>query len=216
AARVPAPAPVALPAGAGAPAGATPPPVPRHRIGPVLQALLLLQRERGPEALAARLGVLVEALGSLPCGDDGSWWAARLFGEVLRRVPDSRPYLPVLRQLADRIGARGERTPEFAPFGPGFWLDLPLGADERVDLLRRLVPADPPPGGPLAQDGPYLLAAARLLARDPRGVQPLLCRWFGDGRTLPAAAPYATVATAARALLHAHRTLAPDDLCEAL
>ncbi|MFD9247939.1 serine protease, partial [Streptomyces sp. NPDC059556] len=43
----------------------------------------------------------------------------------------------------------------------------------------------------------------------------LLCRWFGDDRALPAA-PGATVATAAQALLHAHRALAVDDLCEAL
>ncbi|MCZ0981499.1 hypothetical protein O1L60_28120 [Streptomyces diastatochromogenes] len=39
-------------------------------------------------------------------------------------------------------------------------------------------------------------------------MQPLLCRWFGDER--PA------VATAAQTLLHTHRGLAVDDLCEAL
>ncbi|MEV7372031.1 serine protease [Streptomyces sp. NPDC090301] len=278
--------------------GEAPPPVPRHRIGPVLQALLLLHRERGPGALAPRLALLAEALGRYAdeadgASGDGPWWAARLFGESVRRLPDPRPYLPVLRLLADRIGAGtgpggagtgpdgvgtgsdgdgtgpdgagtgqtwapGGRHAVFAAFGPGFWLGLPLGEDERIDLLRRLVPADPPPaeppqadpphaapppadppsgedrGGALGEDrregrgadlgedpggdpgsGRALAAVAAMLAADPRGVQPLLCRWFGDDRALPAARG-ATVATAAQALLHTHRALAVDDLCEAL
>ncbi|MFD3998333.1 trypsin-like peptidase domain-containing protein [Streptomyces sp. NPDC058583] len=266
-----------------------PPPVPRHRIGPVLQALLLLHRERGPAGLAPRLAVLAEALGRYAdeeggASGDGPWWAARLFGESVRRLADPRPYLPVLRLLADRIGAgagpnaagadrsyaRGGRHAVFAGFGPEFWLGLPLGEDERIDLLRRLVPADPPPGegrgegpgqdpgegrgegpgqdpGENRGEGPgqdpgenrgenrggdpgegpdqgpaegpgaarALAAVAGMLAADPRGVQPLLCRWFGDDRALPAA-PGATVATVAQALLHTHRALAVDDLCEAL
>ncbi|MFE4621441.1 trypsin-like peptidase domain-containing protein [Streptomyces sp. NPDC056747] len=204
-------------------------PVPRHRIGPVLQALLRLHREQGPAALAARLAALVESLDRFAdavggaVGDsrarphehaDAVWWAVRLFGETLRRVGDPRPYLPVLRFLADRIGDRRARHPVFAGFGTAFWQGLPLCEDERIDLLRRLVPADPPPGG--AADGDRCLdTVAGLLAADPRGVQPLLCRWFGDERPLPAA-PHATVATAAQALLHTHRGLAVDDLCEAL
>ncbi|MFD3570493.1 hypothetical protein [Streptomyces sp. NPDC058667] len=208
------------PSGGQPQAGAAPvPPVPRHRIGPVLQALLLLHHERGPAALAPRLGVLAEALGRFAgaaagsCGD-GPWWASRLFLECVRRLPDPRPYLPALRLLADLIGAGAERHAVFAAFGPGFWQGLPLGEDERIDLLRRLVPADPPPGRDDG-GGRCLDAVAGMLAADPRGVQPLLCRWFGDDRPLPAA-PHATVATAARALLHTHRTLAVDDLCEAL
>ncbi|WP_411072789.1 serine protease [Streptomyces sp. cmx-4-25] len=188
------------------------PPVPRHRIGPVLQALLLEHRERGADGLGSRLGGLVEALGRFAdAGEDGdgAWWAARLLGESLRRVPDPRAHLPVLRLLADRIGARPGRPPAFAAFGPEFWRGLAVGEDERMDLLRRLVTADPP------GEDRWSRTVAELLAADPRGVQPLLCRWFGDARPLPAA-PHATVATAARALLHAHRHLAVDDLCEAL
>ncbi|MFF0427666.1 trypsin-like peptidase domain-containing protein [Streptomyces sp. NPDC004520] len=176
-------------------------PVPRHRIGPVLQALLLLHRERGAAGLAPRLVRLVEALGRFAgegAGGDGAWWAARLLRESVLRVPDPRPYLPVLRLLADLIGARPGPHPVFASFGTAFWLGLPVGEDERIDLLRRLVPAD---------QGSLDAVAARLAA-DPRGVQPLLCRWFGDDR--PA------VATAAQTLLHTHRGLAVDDLCEAL
>ncbi|MEU0233330.1 MULTISPECIES: serine protease [unclassified Streptomyces] len=190
-----------------------PPPVPRHRIGPVLQALLLAHRERGAGGLGQRLGGLVEALGRFAdAGEDdgdGAWWAARLLGEGLRRAPDPRAHLPVLRLLADRIGARPGRPPAFAAFGPEFWRGLAIGEDERMDLLRRLVTADPP------GEDRWSRTVAELLAADPRGVQPLLCRWFGDARPLPAA-PHATVATAARALLHAHRHLAVDDLCEAL
>ncbi|MFC7919750.1 trypsin-like peptidase domain-containing protein [Streptomyces cinereoruber] len=190
------------------------PPVPRHRIGPVLQALLLEHRERGAGGSVPRLAGLVEALARFADagedgGGDGAWWAARLLGESLRRVPDPRPCLPVLRLLADRIGARPGRRPAFAAFGPEFWRGLAVGEDERIDLLRRLVTADPP------GEDRWFAAVAGLLAADPRGVQPLLCRWFGDARPLPAA-PHATVATGAQALLHAHRHLAVDDLCEAL
>ncbi|WP_369146833.1 trypsin-like peptidase domain-containing protein [Streptomyces sp. R44] len=226
------------------------PPVPRHRIGPVLQALLLLHRERGPAGLAPRLAGLAEALGRFAgdgqdgegqaadgragdgpardgwAGDgpgdrhvgdglggdrhagDGAWWAARLFRESVRRLPDPRPYLPVLRLLADLIGSRPDPHRVFAPFGPPFWLALPLAKDERIDLLRRLVPADPPPAGRAHESGRSLDAVAGMLVADPRGVQPLLCRWFGD--------PRPAVATAAQALLHGHRALAVDDLCEAL
>jgi hypothetical protein len=42
-----------------------------------------------------------------------------------------------------------------------------------------------------------------------------LTRWFDDERPLPAT-PHATVATAAQALLYAHRRRGPDDLAEAL
>ncbi|WP_369687366.1 hypothetical protein [Streptomyces somaliensis] len=98
-------------------------------------------------------------------------------------------------------------------YGAPFWERLRLGEDERLDLLRRALPADAP-------HGPGCLeAAARRLAADPRGVQPLLCRWFTDDRPLPAgpgSSARPTVADAARALLHTHRGLAVDDLCEAL
>ncbi|MGW1926553.1 hypothetical protein ACWCQ0_47190, partial [Streptomyces massasporeus] len=143
----------------------------------------------------------------------------------------------VARLLADRVGAgtgpngaavgrtdaRGGRHAVFAAFGPAFWLGLPLGEDERIDLLRRLVPADPPPADPppcenrdgsrsegrdegrdenrdksrdeSREEGPgegpcgarALAVVEGMLAADPRGVQPLLCRWFGDDRALPAA-----------------------------
>ncbi|MFF5767825.1 serine protease [Streptomyces tanashiensis] len=203
---------------AGDATAGAPLPVPRHRIGPVLQALLLSHRERGPAGLGPRLAALARALGRFAdegTGGDGAWWAARLFGETVRRLPDPRPYLPALRLLGDLVGDRPEPHPVFAAFGPAFWLGLPLGEDERIDLLRRLVPADPPPGGEAHGGDRSLDAVAAMLTADPRGVQPLLCRWFGDDRPLPAA-PHATVAGAAQGLLHTHRGLAVDDLCEAL
>ncbi|MFF8293681.1 trypsin-like peptidase domain-containing protein [Streptomyces sp. NPDC016309] len=244
-------------------------PVPRHRIGPVLQALLLLDRARRPTALATRLEGLVDALdrlapapgaGAGPHGTDAgtegrgdgtsrdagagagapvdagvpgaegrdgdaAWWCARLLGETLLRVPDVRPYTGVLRRLAECVTDRSVRRggapvadqDPLHEFGPWFWERLRLGEDDRLDLLRRLVPAD---GAPGARDVPrYLDAVAVRLAVDPRGVQPLLCRWFGDERPLPAppgATVRPTVAGAAQALLYAHRDLAVDDLCEAL
>ncbi|WP_098247545.1 trypsin-like peptidase domain-containing protein [Streptomyces formicae] len=192
------------------PRGPRPLPVPRHRVGPVIQALLSLGRQRGAAELASRLGELVDALGELGAvgskgaegneARDGRWWAGRLLSEVLSRVGDATPYLGVLGVLAER----GE-------FGTGFWLGLPLGEDARFDLLRRRVVRDGPPGTP----DRCLDAVAELLAEDPAGVQPHLARWFADERPLDAA-PDATVASAAQALLHTHRHRAIDDLIEAL
>lgn len=199
--------------------GGHPLPVPHHRIGPVVQALLLVARQQGARQLAVRLEELVHALEA----DPDSWWAARLLTETLLRVPDARPYTGVLRLLADRIGAAvgagagavagTAESSRLADFGPSFWTELALPPDARLDLLRRLVLAD---GSPHDADAPrYLDAVARLLAVDPTAVQPYLTHWFDDERPLPAT-PHATVATAAQALLHTHRHRALEDLTEVL
>ncbi|MFC7813471.1 trypsin-like peptidase domain-containing protein [Streptomyces sp. NPDC057367] len=184
-------------------------PVPHHRIGPVVEAVLLLARQHGIPQLALTLEELVGALDENP----HSWWAARLLTEVLTRVPDATPYTDVLRLLADGIAERsGEGPAEQGEFGPAFWTVLRLPEATRLDLLRRLVLADGPPREP----GPrHLDTAARLLAADPTTVQPLLVRWFDDERPLPAT-PHATVATAAQALLHTHRHRGLDALTDAL
>ncbi|MFF4119164.1 trypsin-like peptidase domain-containing protein [Streptomyces sp. NPDC001714] len=221
------------------PLGAHPLPVPHHRVGPVVQALLLLDHEYGPTRLAPRLDELVHALDL----DPGSWWAARLLTQTLLRLPDATPYTGVLRLLADRVVGRQRTAPApFGPeFGPEFWTALALPTADRVDLLRRLVLADeplpepeqqtaglgrfgarptrppvqPPTEEPEGTAPRYLDAVARLLAADPAAVQPCLTRWFDDERPLPAM-PHATVATAAQALLHTHRHRALDELTEVL
>ncbi|MEU6659906.1 serine protease [Streptomyces sp. NPDC046821] len=174
-------------------------PVPRHRAGPVVQALLLVERQRGSAELFEILGEL--ALKSLTPGDaDASWWAAHLLEETLLRVPDATPYLGVLEPLADR-----------GCLAPSFWRRVPVTDADRLALLRRLVVHDPPPGSRHR----YLDTVAALLAADPVAVQAHLTRWFDDERPLPAL-PDATVATAAQALLHTHRHGGVDDLTEAL
>ncbi|MGW7338811.1 trypsin-like peptidase domain-containing protein [Streptomyces sp. NPDC054808] len=184
-------------------------PVPHHRIGSVVEAVLLLARQHGVPQLALTLEELVHALDL----DPHSWWATRLLAEALTRVPDATPYTEVLRLLADGIaerGAEGQPTPQ--AFGPGFWTALRLPESTRLDLLRRLVLADRPPHEP----GPrHLDTVAGLLTADPSAVQPLLVRWFDDERPLPAT-PHATVATAAQALLHTHRHRGLDGLTEVL
>lgn len=217
-------------------------PVPRHRIGTVVQALLLSGRREGAAVLAARLHALVAALDAAAAArsevdeaDDASvrradaqWWAARLLGEALLRVPDAEPYLGVLQRLADRVSGCATRHGGFTPgpglgeFGPWFWRRLPLGTADRLGLIRLLLPADAPP--PVRAGGGadrFLDVAAEALRTDSRAAQAALCRWFADGRPVrtrpgtPARAA-ATVATAAQALLHTHRRPALDDLVATL
>ncbi|MGN9795054.1 trypsin-like peptidase domain-containing protein [Streptomyces sp. OZ13] len=189
-----------------------PPPVPRHRMGPVAQALLHLGRERGAHRLAHRLAELADVVHDDAHGrrdPDARWWASRLLHEVLGRVPDAEPCLAVLQRLAERPGD---------DFGPAFWAGLRLGDPARFDLLRRLLPRDPSPPSGTATPHFLELADARLAA-DPAAVQPLLCRWFDDDTPLtpgPGATVRPTVGAAAQALLYARRDLAPDDLAEAL
>ncbi|SNX64405.1 trypsin-like peptidase [Streptomyces sp. TLI_55] len=204
------------------PADRHPLPVPHHRIGPVVQSLLLVARQQGTPSLALRLEELIQALDA----DPHSWWAARLLTESLLRVPDATPYTGVLRLLADRVvdwrgreregACEGPDTESARPltshFPPAFWLALPLPPVTLLDLLRRLVLADGPPQDTAPR---FLDAVSRLLADAPGAVQPHLTRWFDDERPLPAT-PHATVAKAAQALLHTHRRLALDDLTEML
>ncbi|MET9516937.1 serine protease [Streptomyces sp. NPDC002994] len=220
-------------------------PVPRHRMGAVVQALLLVERVHGPPALSRRLLALVRALESVyaseaappepPPGhprrtassaEEASWWGRRLLGEVLLRVGDAGGHLGVLRALADCVSRRSVRGggPQslggLGEFGPWFWERVTVAEGERVDLLRRLLPADGAPGsGHVPPQGRYLDAVARRLEAAPRTVQPMLCQWFDDERPLPAADDAAvrpTVAGVAQALLYARRDLAIDDLTEAL
>ncbi|MFF1560175.1 serine protease [Streptomyces sp. NPDC058279] len=187
----------------------TGPPVPRHRIGPVLEALRRLPPDQAHRALRGLVAAL-DAFAQAPTDAgtpeaDRAWWAGRLLRETLLRAPDATPYLSVLHALVEHLAGRGSGAPGTGDFGGRFWNRLRLPEPDRLDLLRRLLP----------RDHRYLEAVGRRLARDPRYVQLLLRAWFDDERRLRGR-PGATVATAAQALLHTHRRLAVDDLVEAL
>ncbi|MFF7362544.1 trypsin-like peptidase domain-containing protein [Streptomyces sp. NPDC008125] len=234
----------------GGPASSNHPAVPRHRIGPVVQAMLLAGRRHGDAALAHRMADLIEALDRLgarvrdgrpsrPGHEDAAWWAARLLRETLLKVADARPYAGVLRVLAGRItraaseGAGAEDTAPagaYTAFDPWFWRRLRLPLEDRVDLLRMLMPADRGPGR--SGEERFLDAVDRLLTAGPAApaaVRRMLCGWFTDERPLHAGGSGGpddpaggrpplrpTVATAAQTLLYARRDLAPDDLADAL
>ncbi|MGW6061603.1 trypsin-like peptidase domain-containing protein [Streptomyces sp. NPDC055189] len=224
------------------PEAALPVPLPRHRIGPVIQALLFLGRQRGPAELEARLGDLAGFTGpcptpaaSAPGGEDcahPSRPAGRLptaaAASVAGRVPeppgaeaqgDARWWADhLVRETLSRVGDAGpylgllETLAQQRGYPAEFWLGLPLTDADRFDLLRTAVVHDLPPG---PSQGRCLDAVAELLAEDPAKVQPQLTRWFTDERPLEAT-PDATVASAAQALLHTHRHRAIDDLIEIL
>ncbi|MET8329369.1 serine protease [Streptomyces sp. NPDC005181] len=61
-------------------------PVPRHRIGPVVQALLLLGRRHGAAALSRRLADLIEAMDRLSTRTDGPATAARRQAAVIPKA----------------------------------------------------------------------------------------------------------------------------------
>lgn len=178
-------------------------PVPGHRVGPAVQALLLLGRREGTVQLTFRLAELVPMAtapgvvqGTAPVtaagagspaayAVEGRRWAAHLLSGVLLRVPDARPYTGVLRLLADRITERSLRAGGFgqtglAAFGPWFWERLALAGEDRMDLLRRLLPADGPPCG---------------AGRGPAGAK----RCAGEGAEVEAAAKVGAEATGAGA-----------------
>ncbi|MFI7278219.1 hypothetical protein [Streptomyces sp. NPDC049879] len=184
--------------------------VPRDRAGTVVQAVLHLARRAGTDAVRRRLRPLAEALDAP--GDPG-WWARHLLRAVPLGLPEAAGLLAELRWLADRIG--GLALPVGA-FGPAFWRGLRLPAEETFDLLRRLLPADAPGTG----GERFLTAASALLADVPGAGVAAVARWLGDERPLRCGSGPApgelTVATAAQALLYAHRGRAPETLAAVL
>ncbi|MYW65413.1 serine protease [Streptomyces sp. SID8379] len=213
-------------------------PVPRHRAGPVVRALLLVGRERGDGELGSRLRELVEWAGvGAGLGPDG-----RSPRAGVPPCPPCRPWRQMAQGSQGSEGSEGsasfealwwaghlvsevllhvpdagvhlsvlEELADAGAFGAWFWTGLPVCDDVRFDLLRRLVVHDPEPG----EGERHLDAVAELLAAEPARVQRQLTRWFDDERALPAL-PDATVATAAQALLHTQRHRGVDDLTEAL
>lgn len=178
-----------------------PRPLPHHRIGPVREALLrLAEDEQHPGALdpwLSRLVLRLDGPDAAPPGSEAYWWTANLLTSVLLRLPDARPYLPLLRALAERMACRAAESDAEPPLPLDFWTGLPLPVPELVGLLRLQVRD----AGPRALD-----AVADLIRADPTTALPAVCGWFRDER----------VAATAVHLLRSHRRIALDDLTEAL
>ncbi|MCX5122141.1 serine protease [Streptomyces sp. NBC_00347] len=134
--------------------------VPRHRIGPVLEALGLLPTGERAAALE-RLVALLDAAD----GPEARWWAARLLGETLLRVPDATPYLPVLYALTTHLT------------GPA-----PGGAHEAGPTPVPVTPADPAPADPAPVDRTPAGSAAYAGALGTPGPA-VTAPWAGPGTT---------------------------------
>ncbi|MEV7727639.1 serine protease [Streptomyces sp. NPDC087917] len=208
------------------------PPVPRHRAGPVTEAVRRLPTDEtrtrltrlvdalnefaeqpggaadspGSESRAAGTGAVESRAAAQPAGPVGPLDPDRVWW-ASRLLRSTLLAAPDARPHLPVLHALAEHVTRAGSqdFGGWFWNRLRLPESDRLDLLRRLLPCD----------HLYLEAAGRRLARAPQRVQPLLCAWFADERRLRGR-PGATVATAAQALLHTHRALAVDDLTEAL
>ncbi|MFC1421448.1 serine protease [Streptacidiphilus cavernicola] len=164
-------------------------PVPRHRIGPVREALLRVEQ---PEEQLSRLVLCLDGPEAAEPGSAPHWWALNLLSSVLLRLPDPVERLPLLRALAARMSAHPE-----PPLPLDFWTRLPLPTPVRIDLLRELARGgDPAP----------LDAVAAVLVADPAEALPALCGWLRDEQ----------FAASAVHLLRGHRRVALDDLTEAL
>jgi hypothetical protein len=109
----------------------------------------------GPDtnpAAPARSGPYRLTLGLGARRADAVWWATHLLREAVLRAPDAAPYRDLLRDLAGRVVVRAVEAGGFSAtglgglggFGPWFWRALPLPLPERLELLRVLLPADPP------------------------------------------------------------------------
>ncbi|MFE9428869.1 serine protease [Kitasatospora sp. NPDC006697] len=182
-------------------------PVPRHRAGAVAAALRGLGELHGACALEPWLRQLWQVLADPAAGAEERWWAGRLLRAGLAGSPDPLAHRELLEQLAERLATDGP-TGSLTGFGPAFWAALTLPDCRRWALLAVLVRADGP-------EQAHLRAAAARLRADGPAALPHLCRWFADGRGLPAR-PGSTVADLAQDLLYAHRALAVDELTEAL
>ncbi|WP_409059992.1 trypsin-like peptidase domain-containing protein [Streptomyces sp. SYP-A7185] len=221
-------------------------PVPRHRIGPVVEALLLLGRQRGPAELAARLGDL-ERFGAEASVDPG---AAPVAGRRSGRRHGWTPH-PAPPPGAGEAGDRGDLPAPAGAQAQGdaqWWVTRLLGetltrvpdARPHRALLQRLAQRNRFPasfwlGLPLPEDQRFDLLREAVIHDPPPGAPHPRCL---DAlaellATEPATAqpqltrwftderpleatPHATVASAAQALLHTHRHRGIDDLTEIL
>ncbi|NJP68247.1 serine protease [Streptomyces spiramenti] len=159
--------------------GPAPPPIPRHRIGPVVFALLRLDHDLGADALRRRLSRLVVALAgrearaataSYPGGSGTPAHGASpapCASSSNSQGPDRDAHWwcahllgETLLRLSDATGqldtARrlatlvGEGRASAADFPAPFWRRMRLTTGDRIDLLRLVLPA----GGPHRASAP--------------------------------------------------------------
>lgn len=184
-----------------------------RRVGPTAYALREQARIGGAEALVQQLDRLVAAVPRV--GET----AASLLEQTLLKVPDARPYRASLEQFARSQATQlaGRLT------ATAFWAELALPLEDRLALLRLLVPADTYWGWrqkdwadvPVHEPEWHFAALAHeLVAANPERGFPALRDWFDDGTRL--AGGESSVAEVALGILFRLRRVRPDLLWHVL
>ncbi|MFC7512772.1 hypothetical protein ACFQV4_31270 [Streptomyces thermocarboxydus] len=183
-------------------------PVPRHRIGPVAEALLCLARRHGPP-------------GSPPVSRTSRtpWTPTPAPGGRPACSPASSSACPTPARTRTCCGCSPTVSwPGASSGGPSARAGsrvLDAAAAARGGALRPAAPPGPGRRTSVRERSPLPRRRRRTAHRRPRD-RPAVPRPLVRRRAAAAGHPHATVATAAQALLHTHRRAAPDALTEAL
>jgi hypothetical protein len=184
-----------------------------RRVGAIASALRAVERRDGADALRGRLDSLFDQTGAEEFGTP----QRHLIEETLLKIADARPYISVLRRLADLEAGANDRLARFGDLA--FWRSVPLPLNDRLGLLRDLVTNDnyrpwrPKDWAMMPGDwrrADYSPAALTfvLVAENPAEGTRALMSWCADERRLEGGE--ATVADVAMGILYRLRNQDPE------
>jgi hypothetical protein len=183
-----------------------------RRVGAIASALLAVERRDGADALRGRLDSLLDQTGAEEFGTP----QRQLIEETLLKIADARPYISVLRRLADSQAGANDYLARFAELA--FWRSIPLPLNDRLGLLRDLVTNDnyrtwrpkdwAMPGDWRSEIYSPAALTFVLVAENPAEGTRALMSWCADERRLEGGE--ATVADVAMGILYRLRNQDPE------